>query len=394
MTTESVEYILSAKDNASSVIRKSTADMELLNHEIQQTAKTSAASSDALQKFANVVGAGWITDGARQAKELAEGVKGAAQALKGGGASALAMKAGLAGITAVASYKIGEVIAGWVFETKKFTEELTKSTEAAKLLGDQMAAVAGRRIDQQVKDLKEFGGTFEQQAKAAQEIVKQLNVEISGKAGQEEYAKAQLEKLESQRSYYLASQEEVDNARASLEIIQDSKRVMQERRDILQQEYSEAEAERMRKREAIEQEKQSADNRKMIVKSFYDFQADMAKQFKQQQEKDLKELQAAEKKKRDEEIKASANSVKSLEKEISDLDKVKPDSSRPSLTSGDERMTSLARGGGDIQQQIAEHTKRQAAIAVRQEKLQVMMEKHLKLIAEKEEKVIEFAGAG
>jgi hypothetical protein len=393
---ESIDITLSATDNATAVIKKSAGEMELLRDRVEQTSKSTAKGTEAIQKFANVMGAGWITDSAAQLKELSEAGKGAMEALKGGGSGALALKAGLVGLTAIASYKIGEVIADWVFQTKKFSEELEAATTKARELGQQMNTVAGRRIDQQVADLKEFGGTFQEQAVKAQDIIRQLNAEIAGKGGQEEKAKADLESLESKRKYYLVSQLEVDNAKANLEIVQQSKKDTQEKRDALVQQYSEAEVNRVKMREQMqseaEMEKQNIDNRKKLTEAFFKFQEDMAEQYAKEEEKQQKAKEKATLRQKDLEIKAASEAIKATQKEISDLEKVKIDTNT-SLQGREERVISRSTAAGGLESQQLANSKKQTMILEKQRELEEKIERHLKLMAEKEDKVVEFSGA-
>jgi len=372
--------------------------VEAVDDKIKDTEVSAKKGAKALGDFASVLGAGEIGRAATEIVNFKESIGDAAAMLKGGGVSALAMKAGLVGLTAVASYKIGEVIAGWAFETKRFSKELGEAAAKAKELGDIQSMQSGRRIDQDIADLKEFGGTFQQQMGKAKELAAQIGKELAGKGGQEELAKAQLEKLESQRSYYLASQEEVDAAKANLEVIQQQKKVLQEKLSTVQQEFSEAELERVRKREAQAQEKtreqerlnyilEGEEKRKQVAEDRAKFEQQQIEKEQKLREQMLKKQQAAE-------IKAAGDSVKALESEISDLEKLKIDTSRPTLNSQDERMTSLARGSGDIAKQQLDLTKRQVKLSELNQKLMQENSRYLKLLAEKEESVIAFGGAG
>jgi hypothetical protein len=393
---EAITIKLTAQDNASAVLKSMSGNAKTAAVDIEKIGEKSARAGDAVQKFANVLGAGWITDSAAQLKELAEASKGAAAALKSGGPGALALKAGLVGLAAIVGYKIGETIAGWVFETKRFSKELGEAAAKARELGDIQSRQSTSRIDQEIADLKEFGGTFEQQMTAAQDMASRIAKEIAGKGGQEELAKSQLEKLEGQRKYFLASQEEVDSAKANLEIIQEQKKALQEKLSLVQQEFSEAELFRQKKREAIAQEKAAEQERASAAidaeRERTKMAEDRAKAEEQRIKNEEKLREQAFKKQQAAEIKASADSVKGLESEISDLESMKLDTSRPTLASKDERMTSLARGSGDIQQQQLEQSKRQVKLAELNQKLMQENARYLKLLAEKEETVISIGG--
>jgi len=387
---ESIDIVLSATDNATAVIKKSAGEMELLRDRVEQTSKSTAKGSESIQKFANVLGAGWITDSAAQLKELSEAGKGAMEALKGGGSGALALKAGLVGLAAIAGYKVGEQIAEWVFQTKKFAEELTKATEQSRKLGAEIQAVELSRINRDVADVEKFGTTMEGEDEAT--LKARLEIEQKGKAGQVELAKAALATLESKRSIYLVSQQEVDAAKANLETLRASKKVYD---DILQSRFSEGAVAR-REWEAQQQqrqdgEKQALDNRKKLTEAFFKFQEDMAKQYAREEEKQQKAKEKATLKQMDLQIKAAANAIKATEKEISDLEKIKVDTNT-SLQGREERVLSRSTAAGGIESQQLAVTKKQTMILERQEKLAQETKRLLELQAKKEEKVFEISG--
>lgn len=440
MSEESIDILLSARDEASSIFRKTSAELELLRDRVEQTSNSAKKGTDVVDKFARMLGLGDFANVAQDAKDLASGVGDAAKALKGGGAGALAMKAGLAGITAVVSYKVGEVIAEWVFEAKKFGEELQKSTEKASELDAAISKATAARFDKQIDQIKLYGGTFREQAKAAEGVLSQLSKEIEGKAGQEEYAKRQLEKLESQRSFLIASAEEVEMAKQQLEGIQNQKKALIEKSNELRQQYSEAEAHALRQKEladklktggqresalkdeilaltttekqyelhtklrdlqgttaeskvrALIEEKHAIKERIESEKLAAEAQKKADEQRKKDQEEIAKIQERSRQKQLDAEIKGADKSVKEIEKQIGDLEKIKIDVSNPSLTSKDERMTSLGRGTGDIQFQQLEQAKRQVKIAELQQKLMAEIARYQRLIAEKEDPILAIGG--
>jgi hypothetical protein len=111
----------------------------------------------------------------------------------------------------------------------------------------------------------------------------------------------------------------------------------------------------------------------------------------ERQKKDQEDLakiqETANKKQLDAQIKGADRSVKEIEKQIGELEKIKIDVSNPSLTSKDERITSLSRGQ-DIATQQLEQTKRQTKIAELQRILMAEIARYQRLIAEKEDPII------
>jgi hypothetical protein len=111
---EQVEFVLSAKDNASAVFKKTSAEMQILNHQVSAGAKEAKGATDAFDKMAKVLGVGWVGDAARDMKNLSDSVSKSSGALSQGGASALAMKAGIVALVAVGSFQFGKMIGDWM----------------------------------------------------------------------------------------------------------------------------------------------------------------------------------------------------------------------------------------------------------------------------------------
>ncbi len=395
MTTEVIGFA-----NGKPVTIEYEKTFQRIEKNVDDVGITAKKSAKAIGDFASIFGAGEIGNAATTFANIKDSVMDANVALKSGGASAVAMKLGLVGITAIASYKIGEVIAGWAYETSRFAKELEEATSRAKELGDIQSGQSGRRIDQEIADLKEFGGTFEQQMKAAKEIASQIANDISGKKAQEEQAKADLKRLESQRKFYIASQEEVDNAKANLEIIQQQKKVFEEKLVAVQLEFSEGELNRKKRREGIAQEKiQDQERIKFILDAEErkkKIAEERAKYDERQIEKESKLREQALKKQQAMAIKAAGESVRAIEKQISELDKTGSGVSDSSTLQGrDERLTSLSRTNPlQVQQQQLEFAKKQAELDKLNNKLLQEMAKFARLQAEKEENVVEFSGVG
>ena len=107
----------------------------------------------------------------------------------------------------------------------------------------------------------------------------------------------------------------------------------------------------------------------------------------ERQEELTKLQEQSAKKQLDAQIKGASEGIKGLEKEIGELEKMKFDVSKPTLAGKDERMTSLARGSGDLQHQQLKMAERHVKLAELQQRLMAEIARYQKLIAEKEENV-------
>jgi len=383
---ESIDIVLSATDNATAVIKKSAGEMALLQDKIEQTAKSTARGTDSIQKFANVLGAGWITDSAAQLKELSEAGKGAMESLKGAGTGAMALRAGLVGLAAIGGYKVGEAIASWVFQTKRFTDELSAAVAKAQELQTIVPAKQLAGLNQDLADIDKFGKTMGGMDEAA--MRDRLKKEMEGNDRRVRSATRWLEIMKAGRNLRLEPQESVDAAEAKLKTAKEVKKTYDE---IWKSRFSEAAVSRRewiaKELEAIktkeESEKQALDNRKKLTEAFFKFQEDMAKQYAKEEEKQQKAKEKATLRQKDLEIKAASEAIKATQKEISDLEQIKIDTNT-SLQGREERVLSRSTDAGGLPAQQLALSKKQTAIAERQEKLDQQIEKHLKLIAEKE----------
>lgn len=186
MTTESVNFVLSAQDKASTVFNKTKEELALLNDEVQQTTKGSQEGADAVGKLARALGGGWLVDAAGQAKEVSDSVKSMSAALGKGGSSAMVAKAGLVGLVAVGSFKVGQMIRDWATGAEAFRKEMERAFQQSLKISEELNKSVISTLDKKYAMLNEFNdlsadGDEAAQLKSKDELVAQLKKELKGK---------------------------------------------------------------------------------------------------------------------------------------------------------------------------------------------------------------------
>ena len=423
MATESVDIILSAKDNATGVLRKTSAEMKLLQDRVQQTGDQTKRSSDAIQKFANLFGGSWLATAASGMKELSDATSQSIKVLQAGGPAATAMKAGLVGLVATGSVAVGKMLGDWVFETKRFNDELERANQRARELGSELAKGRQRQVSNLISDIKEFGGSFDEQKKLADEALKQLGVNQRDLKVSVEAAQAEVERLEGLRKFFLVGQAEVDNAKANLDIAKQNLSTVKEGISTLQNQFSEGEKIRLQKREELKQQQELqrlieqrqsqelAEEQKRQALATNKISALEDEILKLQttaeeyekikaisvatniEERERLELLVKQKFEIQNQAKAREEEIKKQEALIKELESFRIDVSRPALSGRDERITTQARGSGDLAQQQVRLTEVQVELQRAQKELAELMESHLNVISKQEDPIVNLLGA-
>jgi len=263
---EQVEFVLSAKDNASAVFKKTSAEMQILNHQVSAGAKEAKGATDAFDKMAKVLGVGWVGDAARDMKNLSDSVSKSSGALSQGGASALAMKAGIVALVAVGSFQFGKMIGDWIFDTQRFRDEFDAAMEKSRKQIIQLGKTREKSLSLEFSDIKEFGGSAEEQQQqaralrdrikldrdsqeqglaAAQKKLKAIEREafqsIRGSKARAEQAKIEILQYEeqlkaSERTYEAIKEFTTEDSRTALRAEKEKQQAFEARRTQLEQE--------------------------------------------------------------------------------------------------------------------------------------------------------------
>lgn len=140
--SEGVEILISADDQASKVLAKVGDNVESKVKQIKEVSRGAKASTEFVGTLANSLGGSVIGSYASGIAQLTERIGNFSEVSKAGAGGALAFKAGLAGVALVAGYKVGVAIGDWVFQTKKWKDQIA---EANKLLKESANTIS--RID-------------------------------------------------------------------------------------------------------------------------------------------------------------------------------------------------------------------------------------------------------
>jgi len=372
MSEESIDFILSAQDNASAVFRETAVSAELMRDKIEQVGKNSKQGAAALEKMAHAVGAGWIADGANELKNLAGAGKDAMAALKGGGTAALVMKAGLVGLVAYGSFKVGKMISDWIWNTKAAREEMERLTAVF-----QKSTARGLQEEQRKHELARRNFDLLQTTAEKEEAAKQKEIELETVVLNKT---KQLDRLRGK-----VSEDYIKNSEKSIE-------QYQAELDFYKEFNSEGEKQYRQKVATIEAEQNALKEREANQKKLFEMARDFQKEITNQFLKQEKEKEQAAKKRQAEEIRLAKESIGSLESQIQDLESIRVETSAPGLTGKDERLTVGRAKVLDSGQQQVELSKRQIKIAELQQKLTAEIARYTKLSAERKDEIVSLVG--
>lgn len=144
MPSESLEILIEADDKATPKIDAVVDNVDAKVKRIKEVGERAKASTEIIATAANVAGGSQLAGALGPLSALIEKVSAFAEVSKAGGAGALAFKAGIAGIVAVGAFKIGDAIGNAVFQTKKWTDELTRATQESKRLDAALGELLNR----------------------------------------------------------------------------------------------------------------------------------------------------------------------------------------------------------------------------------------------------------
>ena len=132
MASESVGILIEADDQASAKLQQVADNADRQVKRIKEVGQKAKASTEFVGTLANQLGGTQLGGFAGQLAQLTERISNFSEVSKAGGAGALAFKAGLVAATAIASYKVGEALSDWAFQTGAWKKELAAAaTEAA-----------------------------------------------------------------------------------------------------------------------------------------------------------------------------------------------------------------------------------------------------------------------
>ena len=153
MASESVGILIEADDQASAKIQRAADNVDASVKRIRTVGGQAKASTEFIGTLANSLGGSQLGGFAGELGQLTERISAFSEVSKAGGAGALAFKAGAAAAAAVVSFKIGETIGNWAFETERWKNEMAAATKEAERLNGLQQGFDSKRKSEKQEDL-------------------------------------------------------------------------------------------------------------------------------------------------------------------------------------------------------------------------------------------------
>ncbi len=237
--------------------------LESSEESIKTIGSDAKKASAAVGSLANTLGATGVSGAADFASKLAgatETVSQFREAAKGGGAGAIAFKVGLVGLAAAGGAAVGKFLGDIIFETKKFTREMARATEASKELETRLSKTRDNLAAGMRQDIELIRDPAEKQA-AYKALLSQLEKDIQGVTGNVSASQKAVDEWAdswqitgNRKEYAKQAQEQLENDKARLE-------ALREERDELQKITSE----RARQIEEIEKANEAKDKSESYI---------------------------------------------------------------------------------------------------------------------------------
>lgn len=196
--SESVEILIAAEDRASSEFKKVEQSLDGLAKRTKELGGKTKASVEIFGSLANALGGSQLGAFSSELAGITEKVSAFSEVSKGGAAGAFAFKAGLAAATAIVSFKVGEAIGGWVFQTEKWAEALEKAKQKSIELGAAQKAALQEQFANKREDISLIADPAEREkatkAREAQLMQEKIGAEASVKMAERQLALAQKQR--------------------------------------------------------------------------------------------------------------------------------------------------------------------------------------------------------
>lgn len=210
--------------------------------------------------LASLTGNSEIAGLASQLAGATEKVSQFSEVSKAGGAGAFAFKLGLVSLAAAGGAAVGKFLGDIIFETKKFTREMARATEASKELETRLSKTRDNLAANMRQDIELIRDPAEKQA-AYKALLSQLEKDIQGVTGNVSASQKAVDEWAdswqitgNRKEYAKQAQEQLENDKARLE-------ALREERDELQKITSE----RARQIEEIEKANEAKDKSESYI---------------------------------------------------------------------------------------------------------------------------------
>lgn len=149
-----ISIVINAQDKASKVINDVAKNADAKLKQFKTVAASGKASAELTGTLAKTLGGTALGAFSGELAGITERISAFSEVSQQGAGGALAFKAGLAGVAAVAGFKIGTMIGDWAYETERFTKqlqdaniELLKAADKAAQIKALKLGVATEKID-------------------------------------------------------------------------------------------------------------------------------------------------------------------------------------------------------------------------------------------------------
>jgi hypothetical protein len=177
--SETVEFVLTAKDRASSVFRATAAEVKMLDHQVQATSKNMKGAAGAVTSLAKAFGGSWLGDAAGGFGKLGDAIGKTSSAMSGAAGGSLAMKAGLVGLAAYGGFTVGKMLGDFIFQTKHWEGEFSKAMDTARSQMEQLDKIREKQIRRDQKEITTSEASADQKISSLDEFNKKLGEELS-----------------------------------------------------------------------------------------------------------------------------------------------------------------------------------------------------------------------
>jgi hypothetical protein len=143
---DDISIVIGAQDKASKVINDVVKNADAKLKQFKTVAASGKASAELTGTLAKTLGGTALGAFSGELAGITERISAFSEVSQQGAGGALAFKAGLAGVAAVAGFKIGTMIGDWVFETEKFTAQLAKANVELLKAADLAATLQSTKL--------------------------------------------------------------------------------------------------------------------------------------------------------------------------------------------------------------------------------------------------------
>ncbi len=338
--SESVQILIAAEDKASGKLKAVGNSVDDLGKRVKDTGGKLKAGTEVVGTFANAFGGSALGAFAGELAQVTERVSAFSEASKSGVAGALAFKAALAGAIAITTFKVGEAIGNWWFETERWKKELEAAGKAAERLQAIQAGNQQRAFSQAREDISLERDPAKRES-ATQARIAQLERESAGLQDRLNIAREEVAQRQAAADAAWIS----GNAAEELKIAQQQQADLLKTKDALEAETQalrESISERTKSIEAKKQENALADKSDAFIQSLRD-ENEMLKANKEERlkleaarnttpeqrgiaeellkEREALRAKAEEQRKAEQEAQAAANKEKAAIERIAELEK-------------------------------------------------------------------------